>query len=66
MSPATVRIPLTTSGDVDDEVGLWLARAYDENTSPPAEPRHPAARPKPVLGAMTVVIEGTGLPGLTC
>jgi hypothetical protein len=64
---ATVRIALTTSGDVDDEVRNWLTRAYDENTAPPAdEPKHPPSRPKPVLGTLNVVIEGTELPGLTC
>jgi hypothetical protein len=67
LGQATVRIPLTTSGDVDDEVRHWLARAYDENTAPPtAGPRRPAARPKPVAGALSIVIEGTGLPGLSC
>ena len=64
---ATVRITLTTPGEVDDEVRNWLARAYDENTTPPAdEPKRPKARPKPVLGTLNVLIEGTELPGLTC
>ena len=63
---ATVRIPLTTPGEVDDEVRAWLTKAYDENTAPSAgKPRLPAT-PKPVLGTITVVIEGTELPGLTC
>jgi len=67
LGQATVRIPLTTSGDVDDEVRHWLARAYDENTAPPtAEQKRPAARPKPVLGTLSIVIEGTELPGLSC
>jgi hypothetical protein len=67
LGQATVRIPLTTCGDVDDEVRRWLARAYDENTAPPtAEPKRPAARPKPVAGTLSIVIEGTGLPGLSC
>jgi hypothetical protein len=67
LGPATVRIPLTTSADVDDEVRHWLARAYDENTVPPtAEPERAAARPKPVAGTLTIVIEGTELPGLSC
>ena len=67
LGQATVRIPLTTCGDVDDEVRNWLARAYDENTTPPtAEPKRPAARPKPVLGTLNIVIEGTELPGLSC
>jgi hypothetical protein len=66
LGQATVRIPLTTPGDVDDEVRAWLTKAYDENTAPPAgRPRLPA-RPKPVIGTMTVVIKGTELPGLTC
>jgi hypothetical protein len=67
LGQATVRIPLTASGDVDDEVRYWLARAYDENTAPPtAEPKRPAARPKPVAGTLSIVIEGTELPGLGC
>jgi len=66
LGQATVRIPLTTPGEVDDEVRNWLNRAYDENTAPPAaEPRAPA-RAEPVLGTLTVVIEGTELPGRTC
>jgi len=66
LGQATVRIPLATPGEVDDEVRAWLTKAYDENTAPPAgKPRSPA-RPKPVLGTMTVVIKGTELPGLTC
>jgi hypothetical protein len=64
---ATVRIALSTPGEVDDEVRNWLTMAYDENTAPPAgEPTRPKARPKRVLGALNVVIEGTELPGLTC
>jgi hypothetical protein len=66
LGQATVRIPLTTPGEVDDEVRAWLTKAYDENTAPPAGKPRPPARPKPVLGTMTVVIEGSELPGLTC
>jgi hypothetical protein len=67
LGQATVRIPLTAPDEVDDEVRNWLTRAYDENTAPPVdEPKHPPARPKPVLGTLHVVIEGTELPGLTC
>ena len=66
LGQATVRIPLTSPGEVDDEVRAWLTQAYDENTAPPTAKPRPPARPKPVLGAMTVVIEGTELPGLTC
>src|SRR5215467_13601583 len=66
LGQATVRIPLTTPGEVDDEVKAWLTQAYGENTSPPAGKPRPPVRPKPVLGTMTVVIEGTELPGLTC
>jgi hypothetical protein len=52
---------------VDDEVRNWLAMAYDENTAPPAgEPKPQKAKPKPVLGPLRIVIEGTELPGLTC
>jgi len=64
---ATVRIALTTPGEVDDEVRNWLTIAYDENTAPPAdEPKRPKARPAPVRGTLNVVIKGTELPGLTC
>ena len=41
-------------------------KAYDQNTAPPAGKPRPPARPKPVAGAMTVVIEGTELPGRSC
>ena len=67
LGQATVRIPLTTPAEVDDEVREWLKKAYDENTAPPAdEPKRPPSRPRPVFGTMTVVIEGTELPGLSC
>jgi hypothetical protein len=62
---ATVRIPLTTPEQIDEEVLSWLQRAYDQNAAPPP-PRRPARRPAPVLGTLTVVIEGFDLPGLTC
>jgi hypothetical protein len=62
---ATVRIPLTTPDEIDEEVLGWLHRAYDENAAPPS-PRRPARRPGPVLGPLTVVIAGFDLPGLTC
>src|SRR5215469_13371797 len=63
---ATVRIPLATPGEVDDEVRAWLTKAYDENTAPPTGRQRPPARPKSVLGTMTVVIEGSDPPGRTC
>ena len=62
---ATLRIPLTGPDDLDDEVLGLLRRAYEENAAPPP-PRPPARRPAPVLGSLTVVIEGYDLPGLTC
>jgi uncharacterized protein DUF5990/uncharacterized protein DUF5655 len=65
LGPATVRIPLTRPEDVDAEVIGWLRRAYAENAAPPPA-RRPARRQAPVLGTLTVVIEGSGLPGLTC
>ena len=65
MGGATARIALTGPGDVDDEVRDWMRRAYDESTAPPA-PRRPARRPGAVAGTMTVVIEGSELPGRTC
>ena len=62
---ATVRIALRRPEDVDDEVRDLMRRAYQENTAPPP-PRRPARRPGAVVGTMTVVIEGTELPGGTC
>jgi Family of unknown function (DUF5990)/Domain of unknown function (DUF5655) len=62
---ATVRVALTGPDDVDGEVRDLMRRAYDENTAPPA-PRAPARRPGPEIGTLTVVIEGTELPGLSC
>src|SRR5437773_1510057 len=62
---ATVRIALARPEDIDDEVRDLMRRAYDENTAPPA-PRRPARRPGAVAGTMTVVIEGSELPGRTC
>jgi hypothetical protein len=60
-----LRIALTGPGDVDDEVRGWLRRAYDASVAPPAR-RAPARRPGPVVGTMTVLIDGFDLPGLTC
>ena len=65
LGAATVRIPLTRPEDVDAEVLGWLRRAYRENAAPPS-PRRPPRRPAPVLGQLTVLIEGFDLPGLTC
>jgi hypothetical protein len=62
---ATVRVALARPGDVDDEVRELMRRAYEENTAPPP-PRRPARRPGAVVGTMTVVIEGSELPGRTC
>jgi hypothetical protein len=59
---ATMRIPLTRPDDLDAEALGWLQRAYAENAAPPPA-RRPARRPAPELGPLTVVIEGTGLPG---
>ena len=65
LGAATVRIGLSAPGDLDEEALGWLRRAYEENTAPPP-PRRPARRPAPVVGQLTVVIEGFDLPGLTC
>jgi hypothetical protein len=62
---ATVRVALRRPEEVDDEVRDLMRRAYDENTAPPA-PRRPARRPGAVAGTMTVVIEGSELPGRIC
>jgi Family of unknown function (DUF5990)/Domain of unknown function (DUF5655) len=64
LGAATVRIPLTRPEDVDADVLGWLRRAYAENAAPPPA-RRPARRPAPKLGLLTVVIEGSSLPGLT-
>jgi hypothetical protein len=60
-----LRIALSGPGDIDEEVLGWLRRAYDQSMAPPA-PRRPARRPAPVVGPLTVVIEGFDLPGLAC
>ncbi|MGH3154720.1 MAG: DUF5990 family protein [Streptosporangiaceae bacterium] len=64
LGAATVRIALTRPEDVDADVLGWLRRAYRENTALPP-PRRPSRRLAPELGALTVVIEGVNLPGLT-
>jgi hypothetical protein len=58
-------VALTGPGEVDEEVLGWLRLAYDESVAP-AAPRRPARRPAPVLGTLTVLIDGFDLPGLTC
>ena len=64
LGAATARIPLTRPEEVDSEVAGWLRCAYEENAAPPA-PRRPARRSAPVLGTLTVMIEASGLPGIT-
>jgi hypothetical protein len=61
----TVRVALACPDDVDDEVRDLMLRAYAENSAPPP-PRRPARRPGAKAGTMTVVIEGSELPGRTC
>jgi Family of unknown function (DUF5990)/Domain of unknown function (DUF5655) len=58
-------VALTGPDEVDEEVLGWLRRAYDESMAPPA-PRRPARRPAPVVGTLTVLVDGYDLPGLTC
>jgi hypothetical protein len=60
-----LRVALTGPGEVDEEVIGWLRRAYDDSVAP-AAPRRPARRPAPVLGTLTVLIDGFDLPGLSC
>jgi len=61
----TVRVALRRPEDVDDEVRGLMRRAYAENAAPPP-PRRPARRPGAIVGTMTVLIEGSELPGRTC
>jgi hypothetical protein len=61
----TVRVALARPGDVDDEVRDLMRRAYAENSGPPP-PRRPTRRPGAKAGTMTVVIEGSELPGRAC
>ena len=61
----TVRVALGRPEDVDDEVRDLMRRAYAENAAPPP-PRRPARRTGAKAGTMTVVIEGSELPGRTC
>jgi Family of unknown function (DUF5990)/Domain of unknown function (DUF5655) len=61
----TVRVPLACPADMDDEVRGLMLRAYAENSAPPP-PRRPARRPGTKVGTMTVVIEGSELPGRVC
>jgi uncharacterized protein DUF5990/uncharacterized protein DUF5655 len=61
----TVRVALTSPDDVDDEVRELMRRAYAENAAPAPRPR-PARRSGEKLGTLTVVIEGSELPGRTC
>ncbi len=60
-----LRIALSGPDDLDEEALGWLRRAYDASIAPPA-PRRPARRPAPVLGSLTVLVDGFDLPGLTC
>jgi hypothetical protein len=61
----TVRVALARPQDVDDEVRGLMLRAYAENTAPPPPRRAPRRRGADA-GTMTVVIEGSELPGRTC
>src|SRR5205823_10728627 len=61
----TMRVGLTGAEDVDEEVRDLMRQAYAENAAPPPAPR-PARRSSEKLGTLTVVIEGSELPGRTC
>jgi hypothetical protein len=61
----TVRVALTAPQDVDDEVRDLIRHAYQENSGPQPPPR-PARRSGAALGTLTVVIEGSELPGRSC
>jgi hypothetical protein len=61
----TVRVALARPDDVDDEVRDLMRRAYAENSAPPPPRRAPRRRGREA-GTMTVVIEGSELPGRTC
>ena len=63
-SGSTVRIALTGPDEVDEEVAGLLRRAYADSVAP-APPRRPARRPRAAVGAITVLVEGSGLPGRT-
>jgi len=60
-----LRIALAGPGDVDEEVTGWLRRAYEQSVAPPG-PRKPPRRPGPVIGEITVLVDGFDLPGLSC
>jgi len=67
LGAATVRIALTGPQDVDDEVLDWLRRAYRENSAATTPAARRPARPQAAeIGTITVAIEATSLPGLTC
>jgi hypothetical protein len=61
----TVRVALARPDDVDDEVWDLMRRAYAENSAPPPPRRAPRRRGREA-GTMTVVIEGSELPGRAC
>ncbi|HLK01600.1 MAG TPA: DUF5990 family protein [Streptosporangiaceae bacterium] len=67
LGAANVRIALEQPADFDREAIELLRRAYRESVAPPAPRARPAPRPRAAdKTTITVLIEGSDLPGLIC